>query len=178
MTASNCSRNFEIWKENAKEIEDIKKQREDEEEGDAMKVLENKTLDSKVELDILEALDEIKQINSRNAKVDIQELFRIQQKKREDKERELDHEGEDELNNAVFKRSSKYVRRIEEPEDDDIPSKKLKTSSETSQSVKNIVIAPQPSVKVSNKVKTQYVAKPKAKGTSALSSLLPYEDDE
>lgn len=41
-------------------INAAKRKRQEEEEGDAMKALENKTLDSKIEMDILEALDEIR----------------------------------------------------------------------------------------------------------------------
>ena len=39
--------------------------REEEEFGDAMKGLENKTGDSKREMEILEAIDEIEEINKR-----------------------------------------------------------------------------------------------------------------
>eukprot|EP00976_Prorocentrum_cordatum_P102199 1192944-Prorocentrum_minimum.AAC.6 len=42
-------------------------QREAEETGDAMKALENRTLDSKREMDILSALDEMKALSSRHA---------------------------------------------------------------------------------------------------------------
>jgi hypothetical protein len=41
-------------------IDDAKKKRSAEEMGDAMKALENRTLDSKREMDILAALDEMK----------------------------------------------------------------------------------------------------------------------
>jgi hypothetical protein len=40
--------------------DEAKKQRDTEELGDAMKALENRTLDSKQEMDILAALDEMK----------------------------------------------------------------------------------------------------------------------
>ncbi len=38
-----------------------------EEAGDAMKELENKTLDSKMEMEILDALDEIRALNARSS---------------------------------------------------------------------------------------------------------------
>ncbi len=70
----NCSRNFELWRENEKIKEDAKKQRQDEEKGDVMKALENRTMDSKIEMDILEGLDEIRARNARAAKIDAETL--------------------------------------------------------------------------------------------------------
>ncbi|KAE8882983.1 hypothetical protein PF005_g4282 [Phytophthora fragariae] len=70
-----CQRNFEPWRETEDEQEAAVAQRADEEKGDAMKALENRTLDSKREMDILDALDEIKAINQRHAKVDTDKLL-------------------------------------------------------------------------------------------------------
>lgn len=71
-----CVRNFEPWREREDEEDAAATQREDEERGDAMKALENRTLDSKREMDILDALDEIKAINQRHARVDTDALLR------------------------------------------------------------------------------------------------------
>ncbi|KAI9988262.1 hypothetical protein PInf_021660 [Phytophthora infestans] len=70
-----CQRNFEPWRENEDEEAAAVAQRVEEEKGDAMKALENRTLDSKREMDILDALDEIKAINQRHAKVDTDKLL-------------------------------------------------------------------------------------------------------
>ncbi|CEG49131.1 Uncharacterized conserved protein [Plasmopara halstedii] len=70
-----CQRNFEPWRENEDEEKAAITQRAEEEKGDAMKALENRTLDSKREMDILDALDEIKAINQRHAKVDTDKLL-------------------------------------------------------------------------------------------------------
>lgn len=48
-----------------KEVDNAKRKREAEEMGDAMKSLENRTLDSKREMDILAALDEMKSMKVR-----------------------------------------------------------------------------------------------------------------
>jgi len=45
------------------------KEREEEEMGNAMKALENRTLESKREMDIMAALDEMRTLNSRHSKV-------------------------------------------------------------------------------------------------------------
>jgi hypothetical protein len=47
-------------------------QREEEEAGNAMKALENRTLDSKREMDIMSALDEMRSLKSRHEGVDIE----------------------------------------------------------------------------------------------------------
>jgi len=72
-----ASRNFEPWREKDKLVEEIKEKRKKEEEGDAMKALENRTMDSKTEMDILDALDELKSLNARHAKVDTNELLEL-----------------------------------------------------------------------------------------------------
>jgi len=72
---SGASRNFELWRDNTATIEEETKQREEEDKYDAMKSLEHRTMDNKVEMDILDALDEIKSINSRHRKVDTEKVL-------------------------------------------------------------------------------------------------------
>jgi Saf4/Yju2 protein len=67
---SGALRNFEMWRENDKIVEEDEKVRQEEDKIDAMKALENRTLDSKVEMDVLDALDEIQAINQRHERVD------------------------------------------------------------------------------------------------------------
>lgn len=57
---SGATRNFEPWRAEDEVADKMKEKREAEEVGDAMKSLENRTLDSKREMDILAALDEMK----------------------------------------------------------------------------------------------------------------------
>jgi hypothetical protein len=67
---SGASRNFEVWRDTEQAQDEVKQQREEEDEHDTMKALENRTLDSKIEMDVLDALDEIKAINQRHERVD------------------------------------------------------------------------------------------------------------
>ena len=67
---SGASRNFEVWRDNNEAQEAAEKEREEEDESDAMKALENRTIDSKFEMDMLDALDEMKAINQRLERVD------------------------------------------------------------------------------------------------------------
>lgn len=81
---SGASRNFEVWKENESAISADAEEREREESYDAMKALENRTLDSKIEMDALDALDEIKAINQRHERIDTDSVIEetINKKKR------------------------------------------------------------------------------------------------
>ncbi len=70
-----CTRQMEPWKEQEDIREVLIEKRVGEEQGDAMKELENKTLDSKMEMDILDGLDEIKALNARAAGVKLDDLL-------------------------------------------------------------------------------------------------------
>jgi hypothetical protein len=65
-----ASRNFELWRDTDEAISAEQKKREEEDNVDAMKSLENRTMDSKIEMDMLDALDEMKSINQRHERVD------------------------------------------------------------------------------------------------------------
>lgn len=71
---SGASRNFELWRDNEKEREEAEKERE-EDQYDPMKELEHRTMDNKVEMDILDALDQIKDINQRHRRVDTEKVL-------------------------------------------------------------------------------------------------------
>jgi hypothetical protein len=61
------ARNFESWRDEKFATEEASFRKQMEEERDPMKALENRTQDSKREIDILDALDEIR---TRNAKIE------------------------------------------------------------------------------------------------------------
>lgn len=79
---SGATRNYELWRDVRDSKEEAAKEREEEDQFDAMKALENRTLDSKVEIDVLDALDEIKAINQRHERVDTNKVISILEKKR------------------------------------------------------------------------------------------------
>eukprot|EP00252_Welwitschia_mirabilis_P023451 TRINITY_DN6621_c0_g1_i1.p1 TRINITY_DN6621_c0_g1~~TRINITY_DN6621_c0_g1_i1.p1 ORF type:complete len:326 (-),score=77.64 TRINITY_DN6621_c0_g1_i1:193-1170(-) len=114
---SGATRNFEPWRAEDEELEKEKKKREAEEMGDAMKSLENRTLDSKQEMDILAALDEMKSMKARQATVSTDEMLDALRRTQEEKERKLEEEDEALIKSLFLQNSSKIVRRIE---DDDI----------------------------------------------------------
>lgn len=64
-----ATRNFEPWKQADEEEEARKKAQEQDEKGNAMTALENRTEQSKREMEIQDGLEEIKELNARQAKV-------------------------------------------------------------------------------------------------------------
>lgn len=72
---SGASRNYEIWKERQQVDEEESNTKLEEEALDPMKTLENKTMDNKMEMDILDALDQIKAINQRHNRIDTDKVL-------------------------------------------------------------------------------------------------------
>ena len=98
---SGASRNFENWRDTQKEIADEEEQRTKEEEMDAMKGLENRTMDSKMEMDVLDALDEITAINRRHERIDTDKLLETVQSKKEGVFEKHDKLTDDEIIKSV-----------------------------------------------------------------------------
>ncbi|KAF3795635.1 Coiled-coil domain-containing protein [Nymphaea thermarum] len=116
---SGATRNFEPWRaEDEAEAKETKK-REAEEMGDAMKSLENRTLDSKREMDILAALDEMKSMKSRHASVSVDAMLEALQHASEERERKIEEEDEAILKSIVFHNSKDFVLRIDDNDEDD-----------------------------------------------------------
>ncbi|GAB4854823.1 hypothetical protein Ancab_023406 [Ancistrocladus abbreviatus] len=118
---SGATRNFEPWRAEDEAIESEKRKRDAEEMGDAMKSLENRTLDSKREMDILAALDEMKSMKSRHATVSVDAMLEALQCTTEEKESDLEEEDEALIKSIVFRGSKDYVNRIHDEDlvDDD-----------------------------------------------------------
>lgn len=80
---SGATRNFESWRQQTDAEQALENEQKEEAEGNAMAVLESRTLDSKMEMDILDALDEIKAVNERHAHVE-RDPSTILRRKRDD----------------------------------------------------------------------------------------------
>ncbi|KAI9326906.1 CWC16 protein, partial [Obelidium mucronatum] len=112
-------RNFEPWREET-DVNELKKaEKEKEEENNPMKALENRTVASKVEMDILDALDEIRTRNAATERMDVAAVLdRLQGKQRKEVERLLkaQDDADEALARAVFKSSDDGVaiRRLVE----------------------------------------------------------------
>ncbi|TYH81788.1 hypothetical protein ES332_D02G009700v1 [Gossypium tomentosum] len=108
---SGATRNFEPWRAEDAEAEKERWKRESEEMGDAMKSLENRTLDSKREMDILAALDEMKSMKSRHATVSVDSMLEALQRTAAEKEKKIEEEDEA-LIKSIFQKPKEFVRRI------------------------------------------------------------------
>jgi hypothetical protein len=102
---------------------------EAEEAGDAMKALENRTKESKREMDILAALDEMKSLSSRHATVTYDQALQAIIRRKE-QEQEASGSGEvdklTEEDEAIVKKIFHgQVRRLDD-DDDDVGASKVR----------------------------------------------------
>ncbi|GAA6097913.1 splicing factor YJU2 [Tachysurus ichikawai] len=103
-----ATRNFQAEKLLEEEEKKIQMEREEEELNNPMKVLENRTQDSKMEMEVLENLQELKDLNQRQAQVDFESMlqqYRELEKRQKEKEQEDDErETKEMLERALVKR--------------------------------------------------------------------------
>ncbi|XP_074577738.1 splicing factor YJU2-like [Curcuma longa] len=120
---SGASRNFEPWRDEEEVVEKEKRKRAEEEMGDAMKSLENRAIDSKQDMDILAALEEMRSMKSRHATVSVDLMLETLKQSAYEKERkimeELDEADEALIKSITFHGSKEFVRRIDDDDDDD-----------------------------------------------------------
>ncbi|XP_069008725.1 splicing factor YJU2 [Embiotoca jacksoni] len=103
-----ATRNFQAEKLVEDEEKRIQQEREEEELNNPMKVLENRTKDSKLEMEVLENLQELKELNQRQAQVDFEGMidrYRDIEKREKEREKEEDErETKEMLDRALVKR--------------------------------------------------------------------------
>lgn len=135
-----AARNFEPWRDEEKSAEEKKAKRAKEEENNPMKALENRTVDSKKELDILDALDEIRTKNAKSEKVDVDSILeKMLNEEPVDVDESAIEEEYDRLAKEVFQSADgEIVRRIEE-EDVDVYSLIHKNDNQSQPEVKTSV---------------------------------------
>ncbi|KAJ7379274.1 Coiled-coil domain-containing protein 94 [Desmophyllum pertusum] len=112
-----ATRNFQAQK--LMEDEDDRKQKEEEEEeqNNPMKALEKRTKESKQEMDILEKLEELRDLNTRLANVDYDTLLELNAKATEEM-RAKEEEEDEQLVQSIFG-AQKIERRLSDGSDED-----------------------------------------------------------
>jgi hypothetical protein len=106
-----ASRNFEPWRDEKEGQEEDRLARLEEEENNPMKALENRTVDARREMDILDALQDIRARNARNERVghsvDLDARIRVEDLETEEDQRRREEDEEDEkLVREVFSKVS------------------------------------------------------------------------
>lgn len=76
-----AKRLFDPWKEKGRQDEEDRAERDDETDADAMKSLEYRTLDSKRQMDMQDAVDEIRAMNQLSSKYSADDLIKLHQNK-------------------------------------------------------------------------------------------------
>mmetsp|Transcript_8936 Transcript_8936/g.26838 ORF Transcript_8936/g.26838 Transcript_8936/m.26838 type:complete len:303 (+) Transcript_8936:92-1000(+) len=192
-----ASRNFEPWRQQEMAEEEVKAAL-DEETMDAMNALESRTLDAKEEMDILDALDEMKSLRARQGKIGFDKLLAIQHRRYMNIDKALSGEEaaeaaeaeEEKLAKEKFAKKRMTVKRLEDDEEgdtleNDVPSDV--TSSAVKDTTKITAAEPPPKKPfgalngLTIRVKpTQQKKEPPAstKPVSALTSLAAYSDSE
>lgn len=111
-----ATRNFQAEKLLEEQEKQIQKDREEEELNNPMKILENRTKDSKMEMEVLENLQELKELNQRQANVDFEGMLQEYQKYEKDLKRQQVEDDEREMKSML---ESAQVKRILDDSDSD-----------------------------------------------------------
>lgn len=169
-----ASRNFEPWRdEEAEEIDRLAKL--EEEENNPMKVLENKTVDSKREMDILDALQDIRARNARNERAgqsdDLLSRLALQEvEDEEDAERKRLEEEDERLVEEVFSKvqasaGPSLITVKRKAEDEEPPAHTLLSSSARALITSSVITPATKKRKADakNSLGIKVVKKPKAK---------------
>ncbi|XP_037680030.1 splicing factor YJU2 [Choloepus didactylus] len=112
-----ATRNFQAEKLLEEEEKRVQKEREDEELNNPMKVLENRTKDSKLEMEVLENLQELKDLNQRQAHVDFEAMLR--QHRLSEEERQKREQEEDERETAALVEAARKRRLLRDSDSED-----------------------------------------------------------
>ncbi|KAG5392441.1 hypothetical protein IGI04_022404 [Brassica rapa subsp. trilocularis] len=176
---SGASRNYEPWRAEDEAVDKEQQKRDAEEMGDAMKSLENRTLDSKREMDIIAALDEMKSMKSRHATVSVDAMLEALQRTGAEKVKRIEEEDEAVIK-SIFGKQKEVVRRIadeddeddDDDDDDDYPSlqkeKKEGSSSDLSKKRKASEESPSNPTDILTSSSADNPKEPKKRATSKL----------
>jgi len=112
-----ATRNFQAQKLMEDEENRKQKEEEEEEQNNPMKALEKRTKESKQEMDILEKLEELRDLNTRHANVDYDTLLKLNAQAAE--ELRAKEEEEDEQEVQTYFGAQRIQKRLNDSSDDD-----------------------------------------------------------
>jgi len=135
ISETGAARNHEPWKDMLMAEEEYREMRKNEMKEDAMKSLEHRTYDSKREMDILDALDQVKNLNRRQAVVNHDEII--------EKAVRADTKLEEAINDEIEKEAKEKFTKIKTKKIEDynfeniIPNDRIASTPENSKSILN-----------------------------------------
>ncbi|KAJ2706075.1 Pre-mRNA-splicing factor cwf16 [Coemansia sp. IMI 203386] len=132
-----AQRNFEPWREENQINRELKKAKEEEEENNPIKVLENRTEQSRREMEIMDALDEIRMQNAKGERVHDKEVLQAVRERNveeEERKRKIEEEEDERMAQMVF--GSVGGRRIKRVREEDAVDRELEIKT-TALSVRN-----------------------------------------
>ncbi|XP_015924689.1 splicing factor YJU2 [Parasteatoda tepidariorum] len=112
-----ATRNFQALKLAEEAAAKEAKELEEEEKGNPMKLLENRTKASKQEMELMENLEELKDLNQRHAKVDLEKLLKVKQQQLIDEIKREEDEDEAFIKSCFGKVDGHSIKRIRDEEE-------------------------------------------------------------
>eukprot|EP00898_Chlorokybus_atmophyticus_P000370 jgi/Chlat1/1333/Chrsp118S01753 len=161
----------EPWRDIDKARDEFTAKREAEEMGDAMKALENRTLDSKREMDIIAALDEMKSMKARQAQVNPDQILEALKRTAEEQAVELDAADEAAIQQFVLNKSKPLVKRLEDAAQEEAPTTSKKRAGGDAVDDDPLVSDTQP--KKSKKEEVSFAVRPKAIAVTVKAKVKP-----
>ena len=121
-----ASRNYEAWRDGEEvEGESEERRKGGEEKADAMKALENRTLASKREMEVLDALDEIRSLNRRHEQAGTVHALLMKRAEERAGLHEADEEDEALIKSIKFGRGPTRVSHLLDDDEDDEGERRL-----------------------------------------------------
>ncbi|TXG61884.1 hypothetical protein EZV62_013247 [Acer yangbiense] len=146
-----------------------RKKKEAEELGESMKALENRSLDSKRQMDILATIGELKSIKCKHAHVSLDSMLESLLQDKE-KKKKLEEEEDEALIRSIFQ---KRKRLPDEDEDSDDVQNKLEASDEIPIKTQNAEKS-----SINSSVRFVVVKRSAVKKSTGLQSLCQYHSDD
>lgn len=127
-----AKRNFEAAKLAEEMEERSRKEKEEEELNNPMKVLENRTKASRQEMEQIDALEELKDLNMRHATVDHETMLK-RHRATEEILKKLQEEEDEKFIHSVFGKQKDHVKRLDDSDEELEPptTKRFKTNKAT-----------------------------------------------
>ncbi|XP_043224968.1 splicing factor YJU2-like isoform X2 [Amphibalanus amphitrite] len=114
-----ATRNFQAQILAERQAKREAEQAEEEEKSNPMKMLENRTKQSRHEMDMIEKLEELKDLNQRQAHVDYDSMLQRYSRQQEAEEQRQEQEDEEYIRSVFGKGKDSAVKRVRDDSDSD-----------------------------------------------------------